>query len=549
MKRSLFFGAAMLLAGSLAFAKPAMRGTRTITQPDGTSINIRIIGDENMHFTLSEDGSILHRDANGFYQFGRIDSDGAIVPSNTAVNISEINMEMLRANRKSPRRAPQTGLGLVKNTYPNMGSPKGLIILVEYSDVKFNDSYDGTEYFNDMINGENFAQYGGTGSARAYFKEQSGGKFIPSFDVYGPITLPQQQSYYGKNDRYGNDTNPAEMVTDALDILDPAVDFSQYDTDGDGLIDNIYIFYAGQGEASYGDENTVWPHSWDVRYEGITKWVDGVQVANYACSNEWERNKPDGLGTFVHEFSHVMGLPDLYNTEDPTALYTPGDYSVLDSGNYLNDSRTPPNYSAYEKNAMGWYEPIMLDGPMSVTLQEISSGDFGLIPTSKTFEFFLLENRQLTGWDKYLPNHGMLIWHIDYVENVFMMNEVNNTKNHQYVDIVEANNSPNYINAKGFTFPGTSRKTEFSSSTRPALQEWSGGYIDLPITGITESDGLISFDVAGGAKGSTGRVEILDGHEEAPIYYNMQGMLIKNPQAGTLVIEKLGDKTFKKIIR
>ncbi|MCH5218912.1 MAG: hypothetical protein J1F07_10275, partial [Muribaculaceae bacterium] len=193
-----------------------------------------------------------------------------------------------------------------------------------------------------------------------------------------------------------------------------------------------------------------------------------------------------------------MGLPDLYHTTNSNAEYTPGEYSVLDYGPYNNEGRTPPNYGAYERNAMGWNEPIMLDENMTVTLNNISSGEFGLIPTSKTSEFFLLENRQLEGWDKYLPNHGLLIWHIDYVKSVFDNNVVNNTRSHQYVDIVEANNNPDYDYAEGFTFPGTTGKNSFTSETVPALKDWSGNAIDLPVTDISEHDGLITFDVAGG---------------------------------------------------
>lgn len=506
----------IFLAGVLTLALPALairakRDVRTVTQPDGTTINIKVVGDEHMHFTVSEDGMLLQKDEQGFYTYASIAENGMIEATSMrytpglrtaeAVRLSDIDLEQLQLKRNARRRsAPQSGMGLSSTTYPRTGSPKGLIILVQYSDVKFTLS-NPASYFKDMINGSNFTQYGGTGSALQYFTEQSGGKFQPSFDVYGPVTLPNKMSYYGGNDHWGDDMYPHHMVTHAIDILDSTVDFSQYDTDGDGLIDNVYIFYAGQGEASYGSENTVWPHSWDVREAGVTKKVDGVIVGHYACSNEWEYNRPDGVGTFVHEFSHVMGLPDLYNTV-ADVYYTPGEYSVLDYGPYNNDGRTPPNYSAYELNALGWFEPIMMDGPMEVSLQPVSSGQFGLIQTSKNTEFFLFENRQLEGWDKYIPNHGMLIWHIDYVESVFENNVVNNTRNHQYVDIEEANNNPDgssLTTMQGWTFPGTSKKTSFTSLTTPALKEWSGKGIDLPVTEISENAGIISFKVAGGA--------------------------------------------------
>lgn len=545
-----------------AYAMAAKRGFRTVEQPDGTQLTIQVVGDEHLHFTTTEDGLLLRLDEDGFYRLASLASDGAVVSTGVAIGspkasavatrLADIDIEAVRAKRTSKRRAPQSGMGRSGFSFPSTGSPKGLIILVEYTDVKFRDtsSYNATDYFNDMINGEDFKQFKGTGSALQYFTEQSGGLFIPDFDVLGPVELPNPQRYYGGNDRWGEDENAHLMVTDAIEILDPDVDFSVYDTDGDGIIDNVYVFYAGQGEADYGNANTVWPHSWDVRYGGVNKSADGKIIAQYACSNEWEQAQPCGVGTFIHEFSHVMGLPDLYHTTDYSADYTPQDYSVLDYGPYNNDGRTPPNYSAYEKNAMGWYEPIILDKAMTVSLEEISTGMFGLIPTDKETEFFLIENRQLTGWDAYIPNHGMLIWHIDYVKQKFENNQVNNTKSHQYVDIVEANNKPSSRKAdmRGYTFPGTTGKTEFTATSSPAFITWAGKGVDLPITGITEKDGVISFDVAGGAPVDAG-IDMSEAPDEAPEYFTLQGLNVSHPQPGQLLIEKRGPSVRKVIFK
>lgn len=507
----------LMFGFGLAMAKPAKRDVRTVVQPDGTFIKIKVLGDEFLHFTTTEDGILLYEDENGFFQLGAVADDGAVVSAGVSANdrsrIKSIGVELTddviddivskrqkNVHSSKRRSVAQSGLGLYSNKYPVIGNTKGLVILVEYSDVKFKSTYDAKSYFNNMINGENFTDYGGTGSALQYFINQSGGKFSPEFDIYGPVTLPNTQAFYGKNDRYGNDENPHLMVTHAIDILDPYVDFSQYDTDGDGYVDNVYIFYAGQGEADMGGSNTVWPHSWELSETGTTKRVDGVTVDRYACSNEWSDKTPDGVGTFVHEFSHVMGLPDLYHTESSNADYTPGAYSVMCYGSYNNDSRTPPNYGAYEKNAMRWYEPIMLNDALSVTLHNIDSGEFGLMPTEKTNEFFLFENRQQEGWDAYIPGHGMLIWHIDYNQSVYVNNVVNNNKNHQYVDIVEANNRPGYRYEEGYTFPGTSNNTSFTAETTPAFKSWANKAIDYPITDIAENDGVITFNVAGGAE-------------------------------------------------
>lgn len=456
-----------------AYAVPAKTGLRTVTQPDGSTVTVRVEGDEHYHYYTTENGILLTVDENGFF-------------------IEATEKE--KQKHKIRSQAPQSNLGLTSTTYPRLGSPKGLIIMVEYSDVKFYNP-DAPNYFNEMINGEEFTLYGGTGSVLQYFADQSGGKFIPSFDILGPVTLPQTQRYYGGNNG-GGDSNPSQMVIDAVELLDPDVDFSIYDTDGDGIIDNVYLFYAGQGEADYGSPDTVWPHSWDLRLGNKEITVDGVVLAKYACSNEWQQNSPCGIGTFVHEFSHVLGLPDLYNTIYGSSDYTPGAYSVLDRGPYNNQGRTPPNYTAFERNALGWDEPLILDVPMSVAFDDIACGAFGLIPSSDTNEFFLLENRQKKGWDAYIPHHGLLIWHIDYDPAVFQGNAVNNDRNHPCVDIVKANN--NVATPAGYTYPGLSGKTSFTASTYPSLRTWDREDIDLPITDITEKGGIIYFDVAGG---------------------------------------------------
>lgn len=533
-----------------ASAVPAKRGLRTVVQPDGTELTIQKVGDESRHFTLTADGMLLTRDANGQYSYARIDKSGRLVSSgiralnanarpsghrylmqnidevdmtaldkmrakNPAHSLNAVNAEALRLNggsyrnAKAPAKAagslPQSGMGRFTSNFPRTGKIKGLVILVEYTDVKFNSGYktDAKTYFNDLLHKEGFSEYNGTGCATEYFRKQSNGQFDPEFDLYGPVTLPNPMSYYGGNDTYGDDKAPHMMVVHACQQLDKTVDFSQYDNDGDGYVDNVFIFYAGQGEASYGSDDTVWPHSWEVSSGTGSKFkLDGVIIDRYACTNEWERSTPDGVGTFIHEFSHVMGLPDLYHTSSSSASYTPGAWSVLDYGPYNNDGRTPPNYSIYERNAMGWIKPELIDGTVRfVSLEDIAESNKGfIIQTDKEKEFFLLENRQQTGWDKYVPGHGMMIWHVDYNRSVFDSNSVNNNSSHQYVDIIEANNRANSnsdATMAGYTWPGTSNKTEFGPNSSPALKSWSGYKPEITLMEISENNGVITFGVNG----------------------------------------------------
>lgn len=525
MKKIYILSLAALILGSFsASAIRAKKGFREFQQPDGSTVKAELVGDESFHYYVTEDGLPLTSDAEGTLRYVKVNAQGEISLSPMAASIetkrsaeakkfvSDISLDasvraLYNAKMKTGARKasalPQSGMGLYSTQFPRTGNVKGLVILVQYADVPFTHP-DPAQYFHDLLNKSGFSEYGGTGSARDYFLDQSNGKFIPQFDVYGPITLPKNRKYYGGNvGIYGDDNHPEEMIVDGCKLLDDEIDFSQYDLDNDGYVDNVFVFYAGQGEASYGPAESVWPHSWELKQAGKMFELDGKKINKYACTNEWEQNKPDGIGTFVHEFSHVMGLPDLYHTLNANANYTPDAYSVLDYGPYNNDSRTPPNYSIYERNAMGWIEPMLIDGPDDITLNNIADSNEGcIVQTDKVNEFYLFENRQMKGWDKYIPYHGMLIWHIDFVQSVFDSNIVNNTSTHQYVDIVEAGgsaNSASEITKKTYPWPGTLDKTTFTASTTPAFKSWSGKAIDLPITDIQESaDGVISFKVAGG---------------------------------------------------
>lgn len=527
-------------------AKPAKQGFFTVTDADGSRLKVRLAGDEFFHQYFTEDGYPL-LEQNGNYYYCNFDASGNIVNSGIkatgvemrnkaakdyllTVDKSVLETRIQARAAKSPRLAGMNvaGSGAVKapmkaedgndgppydrgyglfpdQRFPAYNDQKAIVILVEYTDVKFKTTYQGgvtaIDYFTRMLNEDDFNDYGGTGSAAQYFRLNSGDSFRPEFDVYGPIALAHNQSYYGGNDWWGNDQNPGAMVKEACDALVDIVDFRDYDRNHDGLVDNVFIFYAGQGEASGGSANTVWPHSWNMTSAGFSQsecTYDGVRVYTYGCSNEWESGRPDGVGTFVHEFSHVMGLPDLYATSY-TSAFTPGAWSAMDYGPYNNDGMTPPLYSAFERYALGWLKPWEVDRAISATLPPISENVCGVIRTAKDKEFFLIENRQQESWDTYIPGHGMLVWHVDYDESVWSSNKVNNTPSHQYVDIEEADGTQSDYSRNGDSFPGASNKTSFTASTNPAMKTWNGTAINYPITDIAENNGIITFNVLGGS--------------------------------------------------
>lgn len=525
MKKLLVAATALAMAVPAVMGVPAKRGLiQQRVQPDGTVVELQLIGDEHAHIYMTTDRLPVMEKADGSYCFATLDASGNAVISDVValnpadrsasqrafaatIDVNTVANKLL--NRQSPMRVTSSsGVGIQGSLFPHEGSPRALVILAQYSGSAVSEKFQVPEphqYFDDFLNKEGFSQHKGTGSVRDFFIASSAGQFTPQFDVYGPVTLPYNSSYYGSNDVWGNDKKAGDMVYDACRLLDDEINFADYDINGDGYVDNVYIIYAGRGEASGGASTTIWPHRWKMTYAyGSTPEFDGVKIQDYGCCNEWEDGKPDGIGTFCHEFSHVMGLPDLYSTQyDESSLYiTPGSWSVLDYGPYNNDSRTPPVYSAFERNAMGWIDPIVIDDAASITLPNIHDNNVAcIIQTSNPNEFFLLENRQQTGWDKYLPGHGMLVWHIDYNRSVWENNSVNNSAYHQYVDIEEANglrDNSDYEIMAGYPFPGTSRVTSFTNDTKPSMKTWANVDLGLPITDITEKGGIITFDVAGG---------------------------------------------------
>ena len=519
----------ILLLTAVAFsmmAVPAKPGLIRLDN-DGQPLDVKIIGDERSHVYVSSDGYLLMRDNSDVFRYALPDGKGGLVASSmkasapeardaeTRAMLSGIDRELqlrlatdaAKASRKkslirsrgvNPLIADESYL----NTFPTTGSPRCIAILVEFQDVKFTID-NPRQVFSDMLNTEGFSMDGATGSVSDYYNASSNGQFTPQFDVYGPVTLPQNMSYYGVNDGNGNDIRPYEMIPQACAMVNDQADFTKYDTDGDGVIDNVYVFYAGYGEADGGPANSVWPHSWNLNDDlGFEYYFDGKLLNHYATSNELSSGRGSnlaGIGVFCHEFGHVMGLPDLYSTVY-TSAFTPGNWSIMDHGSYNNDCHTPPTHTAYERYCLNWIEPKELTDPANVTMYPMSQignyDDAYIIRTEKSTEYYILENRQQKSWDSYIPSHGMLVWHIDFVPDIWDLNIVNIEK--QYIDIVEADADPSPYSIEGDPFPGSKNVTEFTDDSRPSMRSWSGRALHSPITEIKEINGVISFMFKGG---------------------------------------------------
>ena len=492
-----------------AEAIPAYPGLITVTQADGTPLSIRISGDEYFNYYQTADGYMIKEQEDRNYYYLTLGENNKLISSFYKANNLEnrtieeiaflqslpvaqmqqvINETQDETQTKLRTAAISTRLG----TAPSIGEQRILIILVEFQNLFFTKT---RADFDDMLNKEGYDYNGATGSSRDYFLQNSNGQFDPIFDVYGPIRMPHDVAYYGTDQ---TNERVRQMIYDACVMLDDEIDFSLYDNDADGLVDNVYVFYAGRGEADGGGASSIWPHSWNIWEFQLE--LDGVLFGTYACSSELLGQDFEivGIGPFTHEYSHVLGLPDLYETRSNNGSFTPGAWSILDYGPYNNNQRTPPNFSVYERYALGWIEPVELKDAATIALRTIEHNEGYIIRTENEDEYYLFENRSRTGWDAYLPGEGMLVWHIDYDYYHFTNNIVNWNPNHQRVDLVEADNLQTASSRSGDSFPGTRNIRSFTDDTTPSMRSWGGKPLNTPITEITLVDTLIYFKVKGG---------------------------------------------------
>lgn len=510
-----------------ATASPAYRGVVTVEEPDGTVLELRVHGDEHFNYVSTTDGYAVRAGADGLYYY--LDSDfrptSLRAASADATQVRRMKSRFdpgeAAAREKARLDALRTPRGSLRHAatkagrFPSQGEPHTLVILARFADEGFR-SFDPAADYREMLNGDSYTAGGATGSCRRYYSDNSMGKFNPTFDVYGPVTLEHGYHYYGENNSLtGQDLHATDMVIEACRALDDEIDYTQYDLDGDGVIDNVYVVYAGYGASDSGMADRIWPHSYNFANDERRVWLDGKMLGNYACSNEINFNtgRMTGIGTFVHEFGHCLGLPDMYNTVDQSTTFTPGEWDFMDYGMYNNGTHTPPCVTAYERMFLGWLEPVELVQPDNLSLGHIAGNTAYMISTNLPDEYFLLENRQPEGWDAFIPGHGMLVWHIDYVKSVWDENRVNTNPSHQYVDILEADNHRSLDDIAGDPFPGTSGKTAITDETQPSLRTWLGLGFDKTVTDISESaDGIITFRYRGGAtlSGAPESVEVTD---------------------------------------
>lgn len=487
-------------------------------QPDGSYITITLHGDEFSNFTSTEDGYTVIKNDAGYYVYANLVNGEAEPTSVIARNIdqrSDSDKKFLNSVQKNitthkvdeSTKTKATNLIASVNAQPkanNYSKFKGLVILVEYNNCAFSRS-DIQDIFNNMVNQKDYTGFQTTsaipetvkytGSVRDYFYDNSNGKFDPQFNVVGPVKVNYSKTYINQT------TNAQTLMTAAVKAADDLVNYKDFDTDGDNVVDMVYFIFAGAGSNVSGNNSALlWPHASSF-YSTLR--LDNVSFGRYACSTELygaeSSSVIDGIGTICHEFSHTLGLMDEYDTDYASSGGTsnhPDNWSLMASGSYLNYSRTPAGYSLFEKYSVGFSTPTLISDKGDLSLEALEASHTGYqINSAINKEYFLLENRQKIKWDSYLPGHGMLIFRVDSTSTApWSSNKVNANPAHNYYELVRA--YPSSAVASSDPFPGTGKVTSITNETTPNLKSWTG--VDTPFTlyNINEdSNGVITFSV------------------------------------------------------
>ena len=576
MKKIITLLVSVLLATS-SFAIPAMRMWRSFKQADGTILKVMTVGDEHFNYALTED-NIPVLPHNGSYYYARIE-DNQLVPSSVLAHDKALRKgkeELVAAAIQQVRQLQKQhemhvnskpfgeGLGMTWE-----GKKKGLVILVEFEDVAFKDpknvltlrprEKDVKTLYENMLNKVGYTNDNGAiGSVHDYFLDQSNGKFDLTFDVVGPVKLKHPHQFYGERTANMNDANAPQMIIDACNAIQGQVDFSKYDWDDDGEVEQVYVIYAGEGEATGGESSTIWPHKYSLTDAGLDALTfNGQTINTYACSNEIIRAKVNeksriyysGIGTICHEFSHCLGLPDFYDTRGGSNIGS-GRYDLMCGGSYNGGPESlinvyggtgigtvPAGYDAYEKAYMGWLKPITL-GDEAVEVKNMKGlaegGDayFLYNPDTKN-EYYIFENRTPHRWDAELPGHGLMVFHVDFDAYSWRMNNLNaaSAQRHPRFTIVSADGRLDHDTQNSDPFP-TDLNNSLTKSTDPRLSFYTN-YNVSPQAGLKQivrnNDNTISFHFTP-LKAATGINNLSADHEQPAETYTLSGVKVADNQ-------------------
>ena len=461
MKRILI-SAVLSLCAAMTFAIPAKKSWKVVSQSDGTTIKVSQAGDEHLHYYITEDNVPIYKAADNRYCYltiesGKLHNSGVLAHEsaarsakelqvmNTIHDLAPIARQMAAKKRSAAKRCVRPDRLPSKDDISVFkGSKKALVILAAFSDKSFSKGDDAiVKFYDEVLNQEGYSQNGAAGSVHDYFKDMSRGEFDLTFDIVGPVKVSKSATYYGgPSPIMGGTDHIGEFITEAIKKADEKcdIDWKKYDWDNDGEVEQVFVLYAGYGQATGGPTGTIWPNAWTLdealqNNDGNGGFsIDGVFINQYACSNELYLDSgtvPMGLGVFCHEFSHCMGLPDMYDTNYGSTP-TMGDWDLLAGGSYNGPQGIgwcPAGWTSYERAYAGWLELTELKAGDIIkgmtSLEEADGKAYVIYNDNHKDEYYLLENHKGMGWDKYTPENGLLIIHVDYDKDLFDNNIVN----------------------------------------------------------------------------------------------------------------------------
>jgi len=544
MKRIVFFSLLLLLTASLRVsAIPARNIPMTVRQPDGSELRIIVSGDEFYRMVRTEDGCAVTQGEDGYWYYAAYDINGA--KRSSGVRVSPLNgataaagaariipygtLRAAAAGRRAAvnRLRAEHRFRVPPGTKAGAVSRKAIIILAQFTDLSFKF---GRNDFVNMLTQKGYSYGGAQGSAMDYFNDQFEGACDFEFIVSPVITLSKGYAYYGENDSQGLDKRPHEAVAEACRLVDAQIDFSQFDGDGDGEVDNVFVFVAGHDEAEGASPAHIWSHQWYLDEAGLRLNLDGTKINSYAISTELtydfdhgtHKEIFTGIGTFCHEYSHALGLWDLYDTdgEDSGGLYEFGDEksrgavwgytSLMDHGNYNNNGNTPPNYNAMELWSLGLGNAETLEIGQQILAPLGSQKRYFISETDAEGEYYFFECRAAEGWDSFVGGSGMLIYHYDASDNDagystserhnltarerWWYNQANCNPDHPCFDLIEA--VPIAKDVYSVFWPNGTH-TSFNAGTTPSFVSWSGKEAEIGLNGISREGNFIKFTVTG----------------------------------------------------
>ena len=461
MKRILI-SAVLSLCAAMTFAIPAKKSWKVVSQSDGTTIKVSQAGDEHLHYYITEDNVPIYKAADNRYCYltienGKLHNSGVLAHEsaarsakelqvmNTIHDLAPIARQMAAKKRSAAKRCVRPDRLPSKDDISVFkGSKKALVILAAFSDKSFSKGDDAiVKFYDEVLNQEGYSQNGAAGSVHDYFKDMSRGEFDLTFDIVGPVKVSKSATYYGgPSPIMGGTDHIGEFITEAIKKADEKcdIDWKKYDWDDDGEVEQVFVLYAGYGQATGGPTGTIWPNAWTLdealqNSDGNGGFsIDGVFINQYACSNELYLDSgtvPMGLGVFCHEFSHCMGLPDMYDTNYGSTP-TMDDWDLLAGGSYNGPQGIgwcPAGWTSYERAYAGWLELTELKAGDIIkgmtSLEEADGKAYVIYNDNHKDEYYLLENHKGMGWDKYTPENGLLIIHVDYDKDLFDNNIVN----------------------------------------------------------------------------------------------------------------------------